>query len=151
MDATRSAGAQESTAMNRMFQVIVVGGLSLTGYACGRGVVVAEGSGAGGASSSEGFGHSAESSAVGTTVVGSGGAGSGAGGFPAETGVALGGQTGIGGSGGAGALGGAGGAESSSSGFGGFPQEGPVMLDAGPGPTPDAGSDGSFPIETAAP
>ena len=141
--------------MNRMFQVIVVGGLSLTGYACGRAVVV-EGAGvASGGSAS--FGHSVEGTAVGTTVATTSG-----GGFPAETGVAIGGQTGIGGSGsagGVGGVGGAGGAQSSSSGFGGFPQEGPAMLDAGPGPTPEAGPgdeagaapDASFPMETAAP
>ncbi len=132
--------------MHKMFQIIVVGGISLTGYACGRAVVV-EGSGSGSGTGGGAFG-SAVDVATASAVVSS----AGAGGFPVEgpapSSTGVGGFPSISGAGGASGLGGMGGASNTAGGgTGGFPQEGPMILDAGPPPS-DAGC---FPQETALP
>jgi hypothetical protein len=107
---------------NRMFQVIVVGGIALVGQACSGSVRVADsgttGSGVGGSGAG---GAGGSSSSVGF------------GGFPSETLTMTGVTTSA--------------SSSSTGGFGGFPTEGPQQIDAGSDASANASdaSDASFP------
>jgi hypothetical protein len=109
---------------NRMFQVIVVGGIALVGHACSGTVSVADSgtTGSGGARASGAGGAGGSSSSVGF------------GGFPSETLTMTGVTASV--------------ASSTSGGFGGFPLEGPQQLpDAGNDAFVDASdaTDASFP------
>jgi hypothetical protein len=115
--------------MNRMFQVIVAGGFSLTAYACGSSVKVA----AAGAASGSGGGTAQTTG----------------GGFPQEGGLCIPGEsTGPSCPSGAGGFPQEGAASSSTSGMGGFPQEGPAFPDGGSDADGDDGM--CFPPEETA-
>ncbi len=111
--------------MNRMFQVIVAGGVALTAHACGNTVEVASSGSTGAATGSSSSGFPFEGTTSPPT--------SGFGGYPQEGPAIIDG------------------------GFGGYPQEGPAIIDSGSdAPVVSDGaadasdaSQGCFPMETA--